>query len=108
MATSLWTKLKHRRGRSNDPVVQIAYEDALAYAEWAGLSLPSETQWEYAARTGAEVISEPIAADGTLQANFYQGVFPARDLGEDGYTPPRPWPLRGGNGQHLLAHRTAS
>jgi len=108
MATSLWTKLKHRRGRSNDPVVQIAYEDALAYAEWAGLSLPSETQWEYAARTGAEVISEPIAADGTLQANFYQGVFPRAILAKTATRPPRPWPLRGGNGQHLLAHRTAS
>lgn len=73
-------------GRGNDPVVQIAYDDALAYAEWKGMSLPSEEQWEYAARAGADAMPEPKSSDGKSQANYYQGVFPARDLGEDGFT----------------------
>lgn len=72
-------------GRENDPVVQVTFGDALAYAEWAGMSLPSEAQWEYAARAGAPALPEPKAADGTPLANFYQGVFPRRDTGEDGF-----------------------
>lgn len=73
-------------GRANDPVVQIAYDDALAYAHWAGMDLPSEAQWEYAALGGESSLPEPVSADGEPQANYYQGVFPAKDLGEDGYT----------------------
>ena len=73
-------------GRANDPVVQISYDDALAYADWAGMSLPSEEQWEYAARAGSDSLPEPKDASGKPQANYYQGVFPARDLGEDGFT----------------------
>ncbi|MFN2098743.1 formylglycine-generating enzyme family protein [Altererythrobacter sp. MF3-039] len=73
-------------GRAYDPAVQVAYDDALAYAEWAGMSLPSEEQWEYAARAGSDSPPEPKDALGKPQANYYQGVFPARDLGEDGFT----------------------
>jgi len=72
-------------GKGRVPVVQIAYDDALAYAKWAGKELPSEEQWEYAARGGEEVLPEPKDADGNPQANYYQGVFPAKDLGEDGF-----------------------
>ena len=72
-------------GHDNVPVVQIAYDDALAYAQWAGKSLPSEEQWEYAARAGKAVLPEPVDANGIPQANYYQGVFPARDLGTDGF-----------------------
>ncbi|QYJ06853.1 formylglycine-generating enzyme family protein [Qipengyuania flava] len=72
--------------RMNDPVVQVAYDDALAYAEWAGKGLPSEEQWEYAARAGLGSLTEPKDATGKPLANYYQGVFPARDLGEDGFT----------------------
>lgn len=73
-------------GRDRDPVVQVTYNDALAYARWAGASLPSEEQWEFAARAGAAALPEPRDASGHPAANFYQGAFPARDLGEDGFT----------------------
>ncbi len=73
-------------GRDRDPVVQVTYNDALAYARWAGLSLPSEEQWEFAARAGADALPEPKDSSGAPTANYYQGVFPARDLGEDGFT----------------------
>lgn len=73
-------------GQERVPVVQIAYEDALAYARWAGKALPDEAQWEYAARAGARALPEPVDAAGKPRANYWQGVFPARDLGTDGFT----------------------
>lgn len=73
-------------GQERHPVVQIAYEDAAAYAKWAGKQLPDEAQWEYAARAGAPALPEPVDAQGRPGANTYQGVFPARDLGTDGFT----------------------
>ena len=72
-------------GRDNEPVVQIAYQDAEAYARWAGKELPSEAQWEYAARGGAAALPEPVDAKGQPQANYYQGVFPVKNLNTDGY-----------------------
>lgn len=73
-------------GRGREPVVQIGYDDALAFAKWKGKSLPSEEQWELAAATGGADRRLPVDADGRPTANYYQGAFPARDLGTDGFT----------------------
>jgi formylglycine-generating enzyme len=72
-------------GKEQMPVVQIAYDDAQAYARWAGKDLPTETQWEYAARAGQANRPEPVTSSGKPIANYYQGVFPVRDIGIDGY-----------------------
>jgi len=75
-------------GRENDPVVQVSYADAKAYAAWAGRTLPSETQWEYAARAGGNtryVWGENRTIDGVEQANTWQGAFPIQNTNEDGY-----------------------
>jgi len=77
------------RGRENYPVVQIAYEDALAYAKWAGKRLPTEAEWEFAARGGAAgkpfVWGNEFRPKGKWMANTHQGHFPNVDTGEDGF-----------------------
>jgi formylglycine-generating enzyme len=75
-------------GKENHPVVHVAYEDALAYAKWKGHELPTEAQWEYAARGGAEIgddWSQAFDKDGKPIANSWQGIFPVYNTKEDGY-----------------------
>ena len=71
-------------GREDHPVVQVAYTDAAAYAAWAGRRLPTEAQWEYAARAGSTTTyawGEEPTLDGALMANTWQGRFPFRNDG---------------------------
>ena len=90
------------KGKENCPVVQVAYEDALAYAKWTSKRLPTESEWEFAARGGlagkAYVWGDQFKLGGKFMANTYQGQFPVKDTGEDGFagiSPVRSFPPNG-------------
>ncbi|MEN4918950.1 formylglycine-generating enzyme family protein [Achromobacter spanius] len=77
------------RGLDEHPVVHIAYADALAYSQWAGKDLPTEAEWEFAARSGLDQAEfawgDQLQPSGKHMANLWQGEFPHENLVTDGF-----------------------
>jgi formylglycine-generating enzyme required for sulfatase activity len=88
------------------PVVHVTYEDALAYASWVGKQLPTESEWEFAARGGLDgedyAWGNVLAPEGLMLANYWQGNFPIENTLQDGWERTSPVRAFPGNGYGLF------